>query len=62
VTDKLTLLDILSVKTEKLMKLGKKHFILQTWRDHVREAYLEKRRVKFSVFKALKKHAKVSMR
>ena len=44
------------------MKIGKKHFVLQTWRDHVREAYLDKRRQKFQVFRALKAHAKASQR
>jgi hypothetical protein len=50
------------MKTEKLMKLSKKHFVLHAWKDHVREAYLEKRRVIFMVFKALKKHTVASLR
>ncbi len=61
-TCKLTKLAILSMKTEKLMKLSKKHFVLHAWKDHVREAYLEKRRVMFMVFKELKKHTVASLR
>ena len=62
VTCKLTKLAILLIKTEKLMKLSKKHFVLHAWKDHVREAYLEKRRVMFMVFKELKKHTVASLR
>ena len=62
VTFKLTKLAILSMKTEKLMKLSKKHFVLHAWKNHAKEAYLEKRRVMFMVFKELKIHTVASLR
>jgi hypothetical protein len=62
VTSKLTKLAILSIKTEKLMKMSKKHFVLTAWKSHAKEAFLEKRRVLFVVFRELKKHTVASLR